>query len=100
MVKYVTAEMGVDNVGKMDKTDAKCILSGETVVNGYPAKFKLTIECNTRLLFEEIGVDSIGSRIDMVLQEPAQTKLVDDDDEDEQSIDEEGSCELCMVMVR
>ena len=81
MVKHGTVEMDVDNVGKMDKTDAKCILSGEASVNGYPAKFKLTIECNTRLLFDEIGIDSIGSMIDMVLQDPAQTKLVDEEDD-------------------
>ena len=81
MVKYATVEMEVDNVGKMDRTDAKCILSGETTVDDYSAKFKLTIECNTRDLFDEVGIDSIGSVIDMVLQDPAQTKLVDIDEE-------------------
>ena len=91
MVKHVTVEMDVDNVGKMDKTDAKCILSGEASVNGYPAKFKLTIECNTRLLFDEIGIDSIGSMIDMVLQDPTQTKLMGDVESIKAELDDLGA---------
>lgn len=91
MVKHGTVEMDVDNVGKMDKTDAKCILSGEASVNGYPAKFKLTIECNTRLLFDEIGIDSIGSMIDMVLQDPTQTKLMGDVESIKAELDDLGA---------
>ena len=33
MTRYVTVEMEVDNVGKMDKTGAKCVLKGEASVD-------------------------------------------------------------------
>lgn len=76
MVKHVTTEMVVDNVGKMDKDDAKCVLKGEALVNGSPMKIKMVIACDDRDLFDEMGIDHINSVIDMVLQDPAQTKLI------------------------
>ncbi|MCK5397154.1 MAG: hypothetical protein KAJ33_02760 [Thermoplasmata archaeon] len=76
MVKHVTMEMVVDNVGKMDKDDAKCVLKGEASINGSPMKIKMVIACDGRDLFEGMGIDHIDSVIDVVLQDPAQTKLI------------------------
>ena len=76
MVKHVTVEMVVDDVGKMDKSDAKCVLKGEASINGSPIKCKVVLTCDGRDLFEDMNIDHIDSLIDVVLQDPAQTKLV------------------------
>lgn len=75
MTRYVTVEMEVDNVGKMDKTGAKCVLKGEASVDGVPAKFMLTLTCDGRDVFEGMKIDSQNSTIEMILQEAAQQRL-------------------------
>jgi hypothetical protein len=69
--------MEVDNVGKMDKTGAKCVLKGEASVNGVPAKFSMSISCDGRDVFEGMGIDEQNSTIELILQDSAQTKLVE-----------------------
>ena len=75
MTRHVTVEMEVDNVGKMDKTGAKCVLKGEASVDGVPAKFALTIACDGRDVFEGMKIDEQNSTIEMILQESAQQRL-------------------------
>lgn len=91
MVKHVTVEMVVDDVGKMDKSDAKCVLKGEGSLAGSPMKFKLAITCDGRDLFEEMGIDHINSVIDLVLQDPAQTKLPEGIQEIKDELDDLGA---------
>jgi hypothetical protein len=75
MTRYVTVEMGVFDVGKMDKTGAKCVLKGDASVDGVPAKFSLTITCDGRDVFEGMKIDEQNSTIEMLLQEAAQQRL-------------------------
>lgn len=75
MTRHVTVEMEVDNVGKMDKTGAKCVLKGEALIDSVPAKFTLTIACDGRDVFEGMKIDEQNARIEMLLQESAQQRL-------------------------
>ena len=75
MTRHVTVEMEVDNVGKMDKTGAKCVLKGEASVDSIPVKFALTLTCDGRDVFEGMKIDSQTATIEMILQESAQQKL-------------------------
>lgn len=80
-MKTVTTEMQVDTVGSMSKTGAKCVLKGEKEINGYMAKFTLTVTCTEIDLFEEMEIRNEDDLIDMVLKAPAQTRLPVEDDE-------------------
>ena len=75
MTRHVTVDMEVDNVGKMDKTGAKCVLKGDASVDGVPAKFSLTIACDGRDVFEGMKIDEQNSTIEMILQGSAQQRL-------------------------
>ena len=77
MTRHVTVEMEVDNVGKMDKTGAKCVLKGEASVNSIPIKATLTLSCDDLDVFEDMGIDSRTSLIELILQDSAQQTLVE-----------------------
>ena len=78
MARYVTVEMEVDNVGKMDKTGAKCVLKGKTLVDEVAVKFVLTIACDGREVFEGMNINDQDSTIELILQNSAQTTLLDE----------------------
>ena len=75
MTRHVTVEMEVDNVGKMDKTGAKCVLKGEASVDSVPIKATLTLTCDDLDVFEGMGTDKRTMKIEMILQDSSQHTL-------------------------
>ena len=71
----------VDNVGKMSKTGAKCVLKGNPLYNGVELKVGVTVACSDPGVFDELGIGFEHARIEMVLQEGAQTTLPDEDED-------------------
>lgn len=74
-MKPTEIEMKVDNVGSMTKTGAKCVLKGEKEVDGYIAKFSLSVTCEEFVTLDEMDIGEEDLLIKMVLDEPAQKTL-------------------------
>lgn len=80
-MKSVTTELKVDTVGSMSKTGAKCVLKGEKEINGFSAKFTVTVTCGEFGLFDELNIGEEDLVVAMVLKDPAQQTLDAHDDE-------------------